>query len=120
MKLPGYVGIITATVMFGIFGAGLGAAWSGVVFGNSYSRGALAGGIIIAMIALLAGTVWRRRFIPLGLLQVASEYQRTGTVSQTQLQDKYALAYKGFATFMTPISIITLLFVIIFAIIRAF
>ena len=105
--------------MFGVLGAGLGAAWSGVVFGNSYFRGALAGGIIIAMVALLAGTVWRRRFIPLGLLQVASGFQRTGAVSQTQLEDKYAFAYKGFAAFMTPISIITLLMVILATIIRA-
>ena len=105
--------------MFGVLGAGLGAAWSGVVFGNSYFRGALAGGIIIAMIAFLAGTAWRRRFIPLGILQVASEFQRKGTVSQTQLEDKYALAYKGFAAFMTPVTIITLLMVILAAIIRA-
>ncbi len=105
--------------MFGVLGAGLGAAWSGIVFGNSYFKGALAGGIIIAMVALLAGTVWRSRFIPLGLLQVASEFQRTGTVSQTQLQDKYALAYKGFAAFMTPISVITVVFVIAAIIIRA-
>ena len=105
--------------MFALLGAGLGAAWSGVVFGNSYVRGALAGGIIIAMVAILAGTAWRRRFIPLGLLQVAAEFQKTGKVSPTQLQDKYALAYKGFAAFMAPIAIITLVFVIIFAAIRA-
>ena len=88
-------------------------------FGNSYIKGAMAGGIIIALVALLAGTVWRNRFIPLGLMQVTSEYQRTGTVAQTQLQDRYALAYKGFAAFMTPIIIISLVFVIAAAIIRA-
>jgi len=104
--------------MFSLFGAGLGAAWSGVVFGNSYVRGAIAGGIIIAMFALLAGTVWKKRFVPLGLLQIASEFQRTGSVTQTQLQDIHALAYRGFATLMTPILIVTVVAVGIAAIIR--
>ena len=42
---PKLLSVAIGTAMFAFFGAGHGAAWSGVVFGNSYMRGAIVGAV---------------------------------------------------------------------------
>ena len=106
------------SIMFSVFGAGLGAAWSGVVLGNSYVRGAVAGAVIVGIFAILAGTVWAKRFAPLGLLQLASEFQRTGKFNPTPMTNLQALAYRGLSAVMVPVVMVTLVATIIAALVR--
>ena len=116
---PTILSVAMGSTMFALFGAGLGAAWSGVVFGNSYVTGALAGGFVLGILALLVGTVWARRFAPGGLLQLASEFQRTGKFNPTPMTNMQALAYRGLSAAMIPIVMITLTATIIAAVVRA-
>jgi hypothetical protein len=106
------------TTMFALFGAGHGAAWSGVVLGDSYIKGAVAGAIIVGVFALFVGTVWAKRFAPFGLLQLASVFQRTGKFNATSMTNLQALAYRGLSAVMVPVVVFTLVATIVAALVR--
>ncbi len=106
------------TTMFALFGAGHGAAWSGVVLGNSYVKGAIVGAVIFGIVAFLVGTVWAKRFAPVGLLQMASEFQRTGKFNPTPMTNLQALAYRGLSSVMVPILVVTFFATIVAALVR--
>ena len=107
------------TTMFALFGAGHGAAWSGVVLGDSYVKGAIVGAVIVGIFAFFVGTVWARRFAPLGMMQLASEFQRTGKLNPSPLTNLQALAYRGLSAFMIPVVMLTLVATIVAALVRA-
>ena len=114
-----FLSVAMGTSMFALFGAGHGAAWGGVVLGNSYFKGAIAGAVIVGLFAFFAGTVWARRFAPLGLLQLASEFQRTGKFNPTPMTNLQALAYRGLSAAMVPVVMVTLVATIVAALVRA-
>ena len=106
------------TTMFALFGAGHGAAWNGVVLGNSYVNGAIVGSAIFGVVAFFAGTVWAKRLAPVGLLQMASEFQRTGKFNPTPMTNLQALAYRGLSAIMVPILVVTFFTTIVAALVR--
>ena len=115
---PKILSVAMGTTMFAPFGAGHGAAWSGVVLGNSYIKGAIVGAVIFGVFAFFAGTVWAKRFAPVGLLQMASEFQRTGKFNPTPMTNLQALAYRGLSAVMVPIVMITLVATIVAVLLR--
>ena len=100
---PKILSVVMGTTMFALFGAGHGAAWSGVVLGNSYIKGAIVGAVIFGVFAFFVGIAWAKRFAPVGLLQMASEFQRTGKFNPTPMTNLQALAYRGLSAVMVPI-----------------
>ena len=115
---PKILSVAMGTTMFALFGAGHGAAWSGVVLGNSYIKGAIVGAVIFGVFAFFVGTVWAKRFAPVGLLQMASEFQRTGKFDPTPMTNLQALAYRGLSAIMVPIVMITLVATIVAMLLR--
>ena len=115
---PKILSVAMGTTMFALFGAGHGAAWSGVVLGNSYINGAIVGAVIFGVFAFFVGTVWAKRFAPVGLLQMASEFQRTGKFNPTPMTNLQALAYRGLSAIMVPIVMITLVATIVAMLLR--
>ncbi|MCH7739070.1 MAG: hypothetical protein IIC93_02880 [Chloroflexi bacterium] len=115
---PKILSVAMGTTMFALFGAGHGAAWSGVVLGNSYIKGAIVGAVIFGVFAFFVGTVWAKRFAPVGLLQMASEFQRTGKFNPTPMTNLQALAYRGLSAVMVPIVMITLVATIVAVLLR--
>lgn len=115
---PKILSVAMGTTMFALFGAGHGAAWSGVVLGNSYIKGAIVGAVIFGVFAFFVGTVWAKRFAPVGLLQMASEFQRTGKFNPTPMTNLQALAYRGLSAAMVPIVMITLVATIVAVLLR--
>ena len=59
---PKILSVVMGTTMFALFGAGHGAAWSGVVLGNSYIKGAIVGAVIFGVFAFFVGIAWAKRF----------------------------------------------------------
>lgn len=115
---PKILSVAIGTTMFALFGAGHGAAWSGVVLGNSYIKGAIVGAVIFGVFAFFVGTVWAKRFAPVGLLQMASEFQRTGKFNPTPMTNLQALAYRGLSAVMVPVVMITLVATIVAVLLR--
>lgn len=116
---PTFLSVLMGATMFTVFGAGLGAAWSGVVLGNSYVNGAVVGAVIVGLFAVLVGTVWAKRFAPLGLVQLVSEFQQTGKFNPTPMTNMQALAYRGLSAIMVPVVMVTLVATIIAAFVRS-
>ena len=110
---PKILSVVMGTTMFALFGAGHGAAWSGVVLGNSYIKGAIVGAVIFGVFAFFVGIAWAKRFAPVGLLQMASEFQRTGKFNPTPMTNLQALAYRGLSAVMVPVVMITLVATIV-------
>ncbi len=115
---PTILSVAMGTTMFALFGAGHGAAWSGVVLGNSYVKGAIIGAVIVGIFAFFVGTVWAKRFAPLGMMQLASEFQRTGKLNPSPMTNLQALAYRGLSAFMIPIVMLTLVATVVAALAR--
>ncbi len=115
---PKLLSVAIGTLMFALFGAGHGAAWSGVVLGNSYVRGAIVGAVIFGIFAFFVGTVWAKQFAPLGILQLASEFRKTGKFNPTPMTNLQALAYRGLSAVMVPVVMVTLTATVIAALIR--
>ena len=115
---PKILSVVMGTTMFALFGAGHGAAWSGVVLGNSYIKGAIVGAVIFGVFAFFVGIAWAKRFAPVGLLQMASEFQRTGKFNPTPMTNLQALAYHGLSAVMVPVVMITLVATIVAVLLR--
>ena len=115
---PTILSVAMGTTMFALFGAGHGAAWSGVVLGDSYVKGAIVGAVIVGIFAFLVGTVWAKRFAPLGMMQLASEFQRTGRLNPSPMTNLQALAYRGLSAFMIPVVMLTLVATVVAALVR--
>ncbi len=115
---PTILSVAMGSTMFALFGAGHGAAWSGVVLGNSYVNGAIVGAIIVGIFAFFVGTVWAKRFAPLGMMQLASEFQRTGKLNPSPLTNLQALAYRGLSALMIPVVMATLVATVVAALVR--
>ena len=115
---PKILSVVMGTTMFALFGAGHGAAWSGVVLGNSYIKGAIVGAVIFGVFAFFVGIAWAKRFAPVGLLQMASEFQRTGKFNPTPMTNLQALAYRGLSAVMVPVVMITLVATIVAVLLR--
>ena len=88
------------------------------MLGNSYVKGAIIGAVIVGIFAFFVGTVWAKRFAPLGMMQLASEFQRTGRLNPSPMTNLQALAYRGLSAAMVPIVMITLVATIVAVLLR--
>ncbi len=112
--------VALGTVMFGLFGAGHGAAWFGIVFGASYVNGAVIFGVITGVFAFLAGTRWVNRFAPLGAIQLIAQVQQRGKIEPSPMSNMQMLAYRGLSSFFVPFTLATLFVTVVAAVIRSF